>query len=126
FMNFGRNEVAQPLNGEIKVALLGDTEAGSGFADVLGLIKAENADVVMINGDFGYNSSPQQWESRLRQSMDPNQYFIIGSLGNHDTVGSQEEQYVSIFQGFRTAENGLSQLCTGGTDVAEGRDAILV
>lgn len=109
---------------EVKVALLGDTGVGTGFGSVLSLVASEKADVVMINGDFGYGSAPASWKKKLEASIDINAFPIIGALGNHDV--SQASQYVTIFAGLRTNQNGLETACTGGKKVAQGQDIILV
>ena len=48
------------------------------------MIEAEKANVVMINGDFGYGASPTAWKNRVLASVDPETLPIIGTLGNHD------------------------------------------
>jgi len=109
---------------EVIVALLGDTGAGSAFASVLKLVANEGADVVMINGDFGYSSSTATWKKRLVDSLDIEKHLVIGSLGNHDT--SEKTQYISAFESFRTPTNGLKGNCTGKPSIATGQDIILV
>ncbi|MEQ1877984.1 MAG: metallophosphoesterase, partial [Bdellovibrionia bacterium] len=104
---------------EIKIALIGDTDAGTGFGSVLKLIATEKPNAVMINGDLGYNSSPDAWKSRLTASIDTNLFPVIGTLGNHD-VGSNTNKYVTIFGGLRTEKNGLKAACTGTGSVAQG------
>ncbi len=110
---------------EIKVALIGDTEAGTNFGTVLKLIAAEKANVVMINGDFGYGASPATWKSRVLASIDPDMLPVIGTLGNHD-LGSKTNTYVSIFNSFRNAKNGLTTNCTGQSGISEGHDITAV
>jgi len=109
---------------EVKVALLGDTEAGTNFGSVLNLIANEKADVIMINGDFGYDASPSRWRDRLLASIDINNYSVIGSMGNHD-VG-QGNEYVGIFAKFRNNKNNLISKCTGSEGIREGKDTIAV
>ena len=98
---------------ELKVALLGDTGAGSKFARVLELIASEKADVVMINGDFGYSDSPREWRDQLVKNIDINKFKVIGSMGNHDVGPMSTGQYIYILNSFRNDQNGLKESCTG-------------
>ena len=109
---------------EVVVALIGDTEAGQGFGSVLELVASERAQVVMINGDFGYFASPSKWKQRLVDSIDTEKHLVIGSLGNHD-VGSKNE-YLAAFQSFRTNTNGLKSKCSGTIGISEGHDITIV
>lgn len=109
---------------EIKIALIGDTGAGSNFGAVLKLIADEQANVVMINGDFGYGAAPEAWRDRVTSSIDINSLSVIGSLGNHDVEDNNTNQYISILNSFRTKQNGLTKACTGKSAVTEGRDII--
>lgn len=110
---------------EVKIALIGDTEAGGGFASVLKLINAERANAVMINGDLGYGSSPSSWKQRLLASVNPDSLAVIGALGNHD-MGKNAATYVSVFAGLRNEKNGLKAACTGGTAMTQNRDIAAV
>ena len=103
---------------EIKIALIGDTEAGADFGSVLKLAANERADALMINGDFGYGASPEKWKDRVMASVDTDRLPIIGTLGNHDV--SAAAKYIAIFNSFRTQENGLQQRCTGTTGMPSG------
>jgi hypothetical protein len=111
---------------EVKVAVLGDTGAGDGFASVLSLAAAEGAHVVMINGDLGYGSSPATWNSKLRSSIDTNSIAIIGSLGNHDVEQNNTQAYINVFEGLRNSQNSLKTKCSGNTVLAEGQDIAAV
>lgn len=109
---------------ELIVALLGDTGAGSSFGSVLKLVAAERANVVMINGDFGYGSSASTWKKRLTESIDTEKHLVIGSLGNHDVF--EKNNYISAFESFRTSSNGLKVKCTGTPGITTGHDIIIV
>lgn len=109
---------------EVTVALIGDTGADQMFGSVLHLVANENADVVMINGDLGYNSSPEKWNDRLKSSIDTSKYFVIGTLGNHD-AGSKDK-YLALFDGYRNDNKDLRTKCSGTTGVKEGHDIIAV
>lgn len=113
--------VNSKITPEIKVAVLGDTDSGTNFGDVLQLTAAEKASVVMINGDFGYNSTPTAWKDRVIKSINVDNFPIIGALGNHD-LGANTNTYVGIFDGFRNKKNGLKSKCTGTPGISTGHD----
>jgi hypothetical protein len=118
------SDQASPLL-EVKIALIGDTEGGSNFGSVLKMVAAEKANALMINGDFGYAYTPEQWRQRVLSSVDINTLPIIATLGNHD-VGKNTNTYVSILKSFRNEKNGLTTLCTGSSAISEGHDIIAV
>jgi predicted phosphodiesterase len=82
----------------LKVAFIGDTAAGTDFKRVLDLIKAEGADLVMVQGDLTYGNSASDWFRAIDGALQPTAgasgpripYFV--SKGNHDsdwgTIGS--------------------------------------
>ena len=70
----------QPL----KVAFIGDQGSGSDPVDVLNLIAAEGADMVLISGDFDYNNSPDSWDGKLTDALGAD-FPVFASPGNHDT-----------------------------------------
>lgn len=111
---------------EIKVALTGDTEAATNFESVLKLVTAEKANLLMINGDFGYGYSPATWQKKVTSTVDINTLPIIATLGNHDVGGTKTDTYINIIQGFRNAKNGLTTACTGKPGVSEGHDITAV
>jgi hypothetical protein len=110
----------------IKVALLGDTDAGVNFGSVLALTAAEKSDVVMINGDFGYSSTPAAWKARVVSAIDYNTHPIIGALGNHDRLSNNMGTYISIFDSFRTPKNGLKSACTGLPTLSLNQDTTII
>lgn len=67
-----------------KIAFVGDTGAGSGFQNVLDLIKGEGAKLTVVLGDTSYSSSNDgKWDSMVRNTLgssDP-ALFVVG---NHD------------------------------------------
>ena len=77
-----------PSTGGTKIAFVGDTEAGSGFQNVLNLIKAEGAKLTVVLGDTSYNrSNDSKWDSMVRNTLgsaDP-ALFVVG---NHDILDS--------------------------------------
>ncbi|KKR91689.1 MAG: hypothetical protein UU81_C0034G0009 [Microgenomates group bacterium GW2011_GWC1_41_8] len=67
----------------LKVAFIGDSNAGSNFQAVLNLIKAEGAKIVMHQGDFDYSAGPQKWMGMIDTTLG-NTFPYLGSDGNHD------------------------------------------
>lgn len=123
---FQINAQALPQIKEIKIALTGDTEAATNFESVLKLVATEKADLLMINGDFGYGYSPSTWQKKVTSTVDINTLPIIATLGNHDIGGTKTNSYIGIIQGFRNDKNGLIAACTGKPGVAEGHDITAV
>ena len=67
-----------------KVAFIGDTEIGSNFKSVLGLVKSEGAQMLMVQGDMGYGNSAASWFTAL-DSVLPSTFPVFVSEGNHDS-----------------------------------------
>ncbi len=78
------NTGVPPVAGGTKIAFVGDTDTGSGFQNVLNLIKAEGAKLTVVLGDTSYNrSNDGKWDSMVRSTLgssDP-ALFVVG---NHD------------------------------------------
>ena len=53
-------------NPDFKVAIIGDTGAGSNFQSVLDLIKIEGAQFVIHSGDFDYNEGVSKWTGMIK------------------------------------------------------------
>jgi hypothetical protein len=49
----------------VKVALYGDQGVGANPEAVLNLIKQENAELIVVAGDFEYTSNPSAWDYQL-------------------------------------------------------------
>ncbi len=111
---------------EVKVALFGDTEAGNGFTSVLKLATAEKANIVVINGDFGYGSSSEIWKSKLKAAINTDTTLVIGAIGNHEIENGETNAYITIFDGLRTPLNELKKHCTGTPILSEGHDIVAV
>ncbi len=100
----------------LKVAFIGDSGYGSGAEDVLRLIKAEGADIVVHSGDMWYggenDSDADKWNAMVNNILGP-AYPYFSSVGNHDS-GSWSH-YQTLFQ------NRLNQIpeanCTGDLGV---------
>lgn len=72
----------------LKVAFLGDTNAGDDYKDVLALIKREGADLVVFQGDLTYSpTTSAQWLSVTDGALDNATTKIpyLIARGNHDT-----------------------------------------
>ena len=74
-------QTATPPN--FKVAFIGDTGEGNNFQNVLNLIKAEGADLVLHQGDFSYDGVTS-WTGKIDSTLGAN-FPYLGSVGNHDT-----------------------------------------
>lgn len=86
-------EVALATEPNLKVAFIGDTASKAGFRSVLALIKAERADVVLIQGDLTYDGErSRDWFGVIDSEINVLQpgsgapltipYFV--AKGNHD------------------------------------------
>lgn len=80
--------VAGATDANLKVAFLGDTNAGADFEDVLELVKREGADLVVFQGDLTYApTTSAQWLSVADGALDNAATKIpyFAARGNHDT-----------------------------------------
>jgi hypothetical protein len=67
----------------LMVAFLGDHGTSDEAYRVLRMIKAEGVDLVLSQGDLGYDSSPDDFERMINQVLGPD-FPFFASLGNHD------------------------------------------
>jgi len=67
-----------------KVAFIADQGKDSNADAVLNLILNENADIVLHQGDFDYNDSPDSWDDKINLILG-NNFPYFASIGNHDT-----------------------------------------
>ncbi len=74
---------AQVADTNFKVAFIGDSGASSDFQSVLNLIKSENAQMVMHQGDLDYADGPSKWMSMVDATLGAN-FPYLASDGNHD------------------------------------------
>jgi hypothetical protein len=74
---------AQETTRGLKVAFTGDQNLGSDAEEVLRLVLAEGAEVLLIQGDFDYQDDPAAWEAMLDKVLGPN-FPVIALVGNHD------------------------------------------
>ena len=100
----------------LKVAFIGDSGYGSGAEDVLRLIKAEGADIVLHSGDMWYggesNSDADNFNDMVNRILGP-AFPYFSSVGNHDS--DAWSHYQTLFQ------DRLDQIpeanCTGNLGV---------
>lgn len=67
----------------LKVAFIGDQGDGAEALAVLRLIRDEQADVVLHQGDFDYGDDPAQWDANITSVLGA-EFPYFGSVGNHD------------------------------------------
>ena len=72
-----------PPDANLKVALIGDESLSANAVAVLNLVEDENADMLIILGDFDYNNDPLAWKAML-DGVFPADYPIFAAVGNHD------------------------------------------
>jgi hypothetical protein len=84
-----------PTDANFKVAVIGDTGAGSAFTSVLNLVKAEGAQALVVEGDMGYTSSASAWFSALDAALG-SAFPVFAAVGNHD-VSSGWSAYSNVF-----------------------------
>jgi hypothetical protein len=93
---------------QIKVAFIGDQGISGPSEVVLNLIKQEQAQVILNQGDFDYANDPQAWDSELSRVLGPT-FPQLATLGNHDMEKKSEyEQKIAA----RIHANPLFS-CTG-------------
>lgn len=68
---------------EVKVAFIGDSGNGSAFGKVLDLVKAEQVDGVIHNGDFDYGLDPDGFFATVDGKLGAS-FPYFASVGNHD------------------------------------------
>ena len=76
---------------DFRVAFIGDQGLGPNSIAVLNLIKDENAQMVLHQGDFDYEDDPDAWDKQISNVLgDDFPYF--GTIGNHDELKWNEYQ----------------------------------
>jgi hypothetical protein len=73
------SELSQPLT----VAFIGDQGSGDSARAVLQLINAEDADLVLHQGDFDYQDDPDSWDALITSVLGAD-FPYFASIGNHD------------------------------------------
>jgi predicted phosphodiesterase len=73
-----------PLD-QVRVAFIADQGLGDDAAAVLDLVKAQEAQFLVIAGDFDYYDRPNSWDKQTTASLGAN-YPVFAVVGNHDTA----------------------------------------
>jgi len=68
---------------EFRVAFIADQGYGPHSVAVLNLIKHEETDLVLHQGDFDYIDNPEKWDAQI-SSVLGNDFPYFASIGNHD------------------------------------------
>ncbi len=75
---------AEVTTQKTKVAFIGDQGVGRSARSVLELIKSEGADLLLIQGDLGYDEfAAVEWESNLRNILGKD-FPVLTVIGNHE------------------------------------------
>lgn len=77
------NQTTTTTVNEVKVAFIGDQGLGDNAAAVLNLIKNENTDFVLHQGDLEYTDNPQAWNTQINEILGET-FPYFSSIGNHD------------------------------------------
>ncbi len=83
--NLQQSEGVGPILTEenLRVAFIGDTAMGSNFTNVLNMIEAESADLIIHEGDFDYTDDPDAFFAAINAAIGPNYPYLM-AVGNHD------------------------------------------
>jgi hypothetical protein len=96
FSHFFLSEAARTKH-EITVAFIGDQGLTPESQKVLELIKSENADLLMVQGDFDYEDNPEAWDNQFDTILGQN-FPVLSTVGNHDVAKWPEYQQKIIEQ----------------------------
>lgn len=77
------NKTTTPIN--FTVAFIADQGLNNNSKAVLQLIKDENADMVLHQGDFDYKDNPDAWDQQINDVLGMN-FPYFASIGNHDVA----------------------------------------
>lgn len=101
------------LSAATTVAFIADTGARSGFTSVLNLIKQEGADIVLVQGDLGYDDNEAStWEKLVNDVLGPD-FPVLAVAGNHENF--EWPLYQNLIKRRIERANGLS--CSGEVGV---------
>ncbi|MFK7997154.1 MAG: metallophosphoesterase [Granulosicoccus sp.] len=96
-----------------KVAFIADQGISSSSRAVLSLIAGENTDIVVIQGDLGYEpDTALQWDQNLTNALGRN-FPVISAVGNHEDF--EWPLYQRLIRERMNRASGLS--CTGDIGV---------
>ncbi|WP_372880435.1 metallophosphoesterase [Psychromonas sp.] len=111
----------------VKIAFIGDSGVGDGAKKVLQLIAAEGTDMVLHQGDFGYNDyrigvAVDLFFDQIAQALGEKMPYF-GSIGNHDheSFAATDEWLMTggYQEGFQTLlKNTAGAKCEGDLGVA--------
>jgi 3',5'-cyclic AMP phosphodiesterase CpdA len=65
------------------VAFIGDQGTGQNARAVLQLIRAEGAELVLHQGDLGYDEPPEEWDALITDVIGAD-FPYFATIGNHD------------------------------------------
>lgn len=68
----------------LKVAFIADTSTGTGFRNVLNLVKNEGSSALFVHGDMSYSANPTSWWSDVETVLGDS-FPVFIARGNHDT-----------------------------------------
>jgi hypothetical protein len=106
-----------PVPPGFKIAFIGDQGTGSGARSVLELIRDEETDMVLHQGDFDYNNDPDTWMQQIDDILGPT-FPYFASVGNHDVVAWEGYQSKLLSRLNRiegaicTGDLGVNSACT--------------
>jgi len=100
-----------------KIAFIGDQDTTSGAKAVLELIRNENANMVLHQGDFDYQDDPDIWVKQIDDILGP-AFPYFASVGNHDVTAwlgyqSKLQSRLDQVEGAScTGDLGVNSACT--------------
>lgn len=80
-----QRDISVPTEEGLRVAFIADVGVKTQSGEVLDLIAAENADFVVIAGDFDYHDDPTLWNNFLKTHLGTSMP-VFAAVGNHDTA----------------------------------------
>ena len=101
-------DIVPSVSGVTKVAFIGDMGTYDPADDVLSLIVQESTDLVVIQGDLGYDKSAAEWNQNVMDHLGSDIPTVI-TIGDHDDDVWQD--YVPILQSYLSSHPSLS--CVG-------------
>ena len=96
----------------LRVAFIGDQGTGPGAFEVLNLIKDEEVNLVLHQGDFDYEDDPDKWDSMISNVLGDD-FPLVATIGNHDVKawnGYQKKLYDRL-------EKNPDMECTGNLGI---------
>jgi hypothetical protein len=75
----------RPTEENLRVAFFGDHGLGAESVATLELVRSEDADLLVILGDFDYGDDPTAWHEQLDEGLGED-FPMLAVAGNHDTA----------------------------------------